>query len=241
MDVILIVIGAILAFYILRYILNKIIAFIKRMKKPQVAHSHNPNELITAEDCNRKLIQLISNDFAKIGWTKWSSEIHNSDEQLKRLEKATRTFSGIHIVRYNELRGIAKIEGTSGNYYLTSGERCSCPDYRKRLKPCKHMYKLATDLADEGITIEQDNSIKSSTAVDNVFGGLCFAITGRNQAATKEFITKHSGRFSDISGYQMTALVLSTDTQTQKRTEAIAYDVEIMTFEQLQNLFDIFH
>lgn len=201
-----------------------------------------PEQLaIAREEINARLAQMIADDFIKIGWTKWKPEIHKSAEQLRRLERATSEFCIMHIVQYNELRGIAKIKGTQGQYYLTSGERCSCPDYRTRKQPCKHMYLFATELADKGVTPEQDFSPSVSGADDNVLGGLCFAITGQNQAPVREFLKKHGGMFCESVTDTISALVLSTDTQTEKRDLAEIRDIEILSFEQLQNLFDIYH
>lgn len=192
------------------------------------------------ENYNKRIIEMIVNDFAKIGWNKWDADVHEKNGQLKRLERATVYGSGMRLLQYNSLRGIAKIKGDSGSIYLTSGERCSCPDYRERLLPCKHMYKLCVLLTDNEAQPGLDTSSKGSYAHDNVFGGLVFTIIGRNQTPVKEFIVEHSGRFGNSNINKSSAVVLASDTMTGTRADAIAKDVEILTFEQLQNLFDIF-
>lgn len=193
------------------------------------------------EDDSR-FFTLITRNFLRIGWDKiWDTETHRKSGQLDRIKRAVIYGDNIHIVQYNPLLGIAKIEGSSGNFYLTSGKRCSCPDYRKRLLPCKHIYKLSVFLNEEKQNFKIDTSFKTSHAHDNVFGGLRFSIVGRNQTPIKEFIIEHSGLYGDYSCMNVSALVLASDIMTQKRIDAMAHGVEILTFEQLQNLFDIFH
>lgn len=249
MDIILIVLGCIVSFFILRSIGYKILSAINKRKhfarqsdKKNIPASETAitNDLKTVEDCNEKIAQLITSDFSEVGWTKWDNFSHDEPSQLDRLKRATVYGDDIHIVQYNSLLDIAKIKGTSGNYYLTSGKRCSCPDYRSRLKPCKHMYKLAVFLTDEDMRLETDQSIKSSYSHDNVFGGLRFMIVGRGQTAIKEFIANHSGVYGSFSWNEISALVVASDIMTEKRSEAVARDVEILTFEELQNLFEIY-
>lgn len=251
MDIIVIIIVCIIAFFVLRYIVNRIGIFVKsKMAKERFAKYNRIDEntkslqeqygVKTVDDCNRKLVQLISSDFAKNGWEKWDDTIHESAGQLDRLKKATVYGDSMHVVQFNPLIGIAKIKGSSGNYYLTSGKRCSCPDYRYRLKPCKHMYKLSMFLTDEDVRLETDLSVRGSYSHDNVLGELHFSIVGQNQKAVKDFIVDHSGIYGDFGWNRISAVVLASDSMTERRAEAIARDVEILTFEQLQNLFDIF-
>lgn len=248
MEVILIVLGCIALFYILRNIGYRILSTVNSKKHLKQSGKKNisyrltttSNVLNTIEDCNKKIAQLITNDFSEIGWNKWDDLPHDEPSQLERLKRATLYGDDIHIVQYNDLLGIAKIKGSSGNYYLTSGQRCSCPDYRNRLKPCKHMYKLAVYLTDENVHMETDCSIKGSHSHDNVLGGLRFTIAGRGQTAIKEFIVNHSGIYGNFGCREMSALVVTSDTITEKRADAVVHDIEILTFEQLQNLFDIY-
>lgn len=69
-------------------------------------------------------------------WTDWPVEIHTETEQIQRmLEK----------VNFLEVDTIRQI-GTTDNGYSTSLVSCTCPDFTKRKRPCKHMYGLAADL-----------------------------------------------------------------------------------------------
>ena len=224
------------------FAINKKRYSVKQSNKITVSNAEMPapNVLKTAEDCNKEIVQMISNDFAQIGWSKWEGFAHEEPGQLDRLKRATLYGDNIHIVQYNSLLGIAKIKGTSGNYYLTSGNRCSCPDYRNRLKPCKHMYKLAVFFTDDEMRMEKDISIKGLHSHDNVLGGLRFTIVGRGQTEIKNFIVEHSGIYGNFGWNETSALVLASDIMTEKRAEAVALDVEILKFDELQNLFDIY-
>ena len=47
------------------------------------------------------------------------------------------------LLSYDPETKTAEIRGQSSNVYTTSDKSCTCPDFQKRLKPCKHMYWLA--------------------------------------------------------------------------------------------------
>jgi hypothetical protein len=196
----------------------------------------NIDELQTVEDVNERLIQMISHDFEENGWNRWDESIHRASGQLDRLYRGTVDADNIKLIQYNPVIGIARFKGTSG-YYLTSGERCSCPDYRKRLIPCKHMYKLATILHNYEEYLTDDDFYQSGYAFDTVLGGLRFNIVGRKQDPVKEFIVRHNGRYGNFNWMEVSAIVLASDVMTKAREEAKAKDIEILSFEQLQTLF----
>lgn len=192
----------------------------------------------TIDDVKEKLVNMISQEFEKNGWNKWDRSVHESPQQLIRLKRGTSDDEQMSLLRYDENMGIAKFKGSSGNYYLTSGERCSCPDFRERLKPCKHMYRLATLISEYEEYLEVDDSFQGSYSEDNILGGLQFSIVGRNQSSIKEYITKHSGMFGSSQWKETSAIVLASDIMTERRVEAIARDVQIFSFEQLKTLFN---
>ena len=76
-------------------------------------------------------------------WTEWPIEMHNSQPQLERQERACNPY-------YSPLslspdRGSAIFLGNYGKYNTTL-LKCDCEDYKRRLLPCKHMYRLAYEL-----------------------------------------------------------------------------------------------
>ncbi len=190
------------------------------------------------EEIHEQLYLMIETDFVKNGWFKWDGGVNRELGQLDRLRRATDSTNPLHLLRYDNRLRIAKIRGASGNYYLTNGERCSCPDYRKRLKPCKHIYFLATILEEYKEELKPDTSVSSSNSCDNILGGLRFAIAGRNQTAVKNFIVNHSGTYGDFSRSESTALIITDDKMTAKRADAVMYNIQLLTFDELQCLFN---
>ena len=87
-------------------------------------------------------------------WERWAS-FHEQTDQVRRIERAiTETYN---IASYDEIDGKAVFIGGSGKY-KTNLLKCSCPDFKKRKLPCKHMYKLAFDLNLIGVPWEQDDN-----------------------------------------------------------------------------------
>jgi len=66
----------------------------------------------------------------------WDNVDHNSEEQIERIAEAIN--SNAKIVSFE-----AVLREPEGNDFKTSLEKCSCPDFKKRKLPCKHMYSLA--------------------------------------------------------------------------------------------------
>lgn len=73
----------------------------------------------------------------------WNPKVHSGQAQIDRFEKAAH--QPMKILSYNE-HNFAKIQGSGDNWYLTSLDVCSCPDFEKRGRPCKHIYFLAIQM-----------------------------------------------------------------------------------------------
>lgn len=89
----------------------------------------------------RKDLKYLGMDKAQI-WAQWD-DVHLSNDQLRRIQRAVEENYVIKSV--NEVCCSAKFVGGKGTY-KTSLTECSCPDFKQRKIPCKHMYKLAIDL-----------------------------------------------------------------------------------------------
>ena len=73
-------------------------------------------------------------------WAKWS-EVHTSQEQMKRYDRA---LDGDLTPLWTDSNAkCACFVGGQGGKYRTLLTKCSCPDFKKRNAPCKHMYYLA--------------------------------------------------------------------------------------------------
>ena len=188
------------------------------------------------EKIRKQTIQKIINDFAKTGWTDWNDTIHNTSAQFERIKKAT-TSNNINLIAYNPHTGYAKIRGESGHYYLVNSHRCSCPDFRDRQLPCKHMYYLATVLPDFQEHISYIDIDAPYSWIDTSLWGLRFYIAGKNQNPVKVFINEHGGTWGNSSWKDTTAIVLASDTETSKVLEAKIRNVEILSFDELKSIF----
>lgn len=190
---------------------------------------------VTQEDLRKHTIAQISRDFSQMsGWNMWDTSIHEAPGQYDRMGRAALD-KKIQVLFYDPRYKIAKIKGVSG-VYLTSHQRCSCPDYRERRIPCKHMYLLAMEL---------DGDIgKHITSQE--YGRLCglsFALAGRfsrgqnGKSVIRAKIENQGGRcLSDITK-DCTALVTGTSPSAVKMERAIQADMEILTEEMIDNLF----
>lgn len=73
----------------------------------------------------------------------WEESVHNDYEQIKRVAFMQRIKSE-NVTIYPEKKS-AKIVGTDGTYNVTLNS-CTCHDFEARQLPCKHIYKLASEL-----------------------------------------------------------------------------------------------
>lgn len=94
---------------------------------------------------NRKILSIES-DQCPCGHSfgSWNEKVHRGVAQSDRFEKAVH--EPIALLDFDVDRGLAKISGSSGTEYSTDLDWCSCPDFDKRSKPCKHIYFLALQM-----------------------------------------------------------------------------------------------
>lgn len=77
-------------------------------------------------------------------WRIWGDYLRTQPDQLARIRRALDYPSTV--CAYDPDYHLAKVLGNSGVYYLTGPNGCTCQDFIKRRKPCKHMYALALKL-----------------------------------------------------------------------------------------------
>lgn len=76
-------------------------------------------------------------------WAKWKNI--NMDDQYIRIRKAVD--GDLIFLSADPVHKMGKFQGQERRTkYTTSLHTCTCPDFRKRKKPCKHMYYLAMQL-----------------------------------------------------------------------------------------------
>ena len=71
----------------------------------------------------------------------FDDSIHQTAPQQERIKRAVEQDIKVKTLLSNGYSG--KIVGTTGNVYLVTLKNCTCLDFKRRQKPCKHMYFLA--------------------------------------------------------------------------------------------------
>lgn len=190
---------------------------------------------VTQTDIKKYTIHKISEDFlAMPGWDIWDVSIHEALGQYERLERGS-TDEMISILSYDPRYRLAKVQGKSA-VYLTSCKRCSCPDYRKRRLPCKHMYALAVEL-DGNV----DKCILDSDHAP--LYGLILALAGHLPKSCKGVggiraeITERGGLWSDSIEFDCSAVVIGTDPSPARVSRAESFDMEVLSPESIKDIF----
>lgn len=191
---------------------------------------------VTQVEIQRNIIDNLNDDFSKMpGWNMWDFSIHRAPGQFERAERGSH-IADTCIAEYDPDAQLARVIGESGTY-LTSYRSCSCPDFRKRHLPCKHMYALAMML---------DGDITKRISADNQFPllGLSFATAGRfpkdqTGKTTKDKIATLGGDVSESVSFYSSALVLGNNPSENKIRNAKEYDMEILTADKVLNLFQV--
>jgi len=82
-------------------------------------------------------------EFSKF-WGAQSNFLHLDEKQIDRQNKAlSQKHTPLLLDRDNKK---AQFKGSEGEIYISSLDNCTCMDYTRRKKPCKHMYRLAYEL-----------------------------------------------------------------------------------------------
>ena len=77
-------------------------------------------------------------------WWNWDHPIHNTHEQLERLNRARSADVTPAFIDKDSKSG--EFVGAGENYYEVALDNCQCEDFKHRNLPCKHMYRLALEL-----------------------------------------------------------------------------------------------
>ncbi len=94
-------------------------------------------------------------------WEIWPEEIHQDSEQLKRQESARKAETTPKDIREN----YAIFKGSKKDY-ITTLAGCTCVDFNRRKKPCKHMYRLAFEVGAFSLeSVDVDESINTELRI----------------------------------------------------------------------------
>ena len=194
--------------------------------------------LETAEKLRKakeEVINNISSDFQSMpGWRDWDSSIHRTDGQLDRIKRAAS--EDMAVLAYDPDYSLAKVKGSSGEIYLTSCRRCSCPDYRERRLPCKHMYFLCM----------KKKKKSSKLIVDSIHKrlyGLTIALAGKFPGSSngpdgfRAKLNSLGAIWRESVNRDCSALVCGTNPSPRKIELAQYYDMEVFEAEDIDNIF----
>lgn len=76
-------------------------------------------------------------------WSQWD-RCQNDEPQRIRMARAIN--GQLTVLTIDEKSKCAYFVGGKGEKYLTTLASCTCPDFKERKVPCKHMYRLASEL-----------------------------------------------------------------------------------------------
>ena len=96
-----------------------------------------------------------STSYNEIRFGNWDSEIHWTIAQRERILRAKNSNMTPGLVDHTTKT--AKFQGSKGTYQTTLNS-CTCPDFKSRQLPCKHIYKLAMQLGEMDIDVSHNIS-----------------------------------------------------------------------------------
>lgn len=99
-------------------------------------------ELREVELRQAQRLESIRAAFSSYPWNLWPPEAHDGTYQMKRIERAFDS-QYMRVLSYCPADYAARVKGESSSVYKVTPMKCECPDFEKRLLPCKHMYHLA--------------------------------------------------------------------------------------------------
>lgn len=195
--------------------------------------NHISSQNVEHKEQRERLLNNISIVFDGLGWNDWESNVHWSSGQYDRLFRALS--EKMYFNWYNPDVGIAKVISSSHNCYLVSKSKCSCPDFKDRKLPCKHIYFLAVNVNDyENMLVTDTFGSKADFIEDTALSGLKFSLSGRGQEPVKRYINSHSGTFGKYSKRETSAVIVVDDNTTNMILEAQIDGVYVITIDDLK-------
>lgn len=100
----------------------------------------------------------------------WSEKELSSQDQQNR-EKRAKT-EKFNCIEYDKEKLFCRIHGSTDDIYYVTPRNCTCADFERREKPCKHMYYLNDRLIEDGITVPASVFPEKYIVVDTETTGL---------------------------------------------------------------------
>jgi|GEM_PF-2160659 SWIM zinc finger. len=86
----------------------------------------------------------------------WNKAVHKGIPQMDRFERASH--QNMVLLSYNDETGLGMLKSSSGGTYITGPDSCTCDDFSKRSRPCKHIYFVALKMGYSGDDFYSINS-----------------------------------------------------------------------------------
>ena len=111
--------------------------------RTQTLQRQQENEIINDILIDDTILDDIVNRFKAIpNWKQYRKTTHASQEQKIRMKRAL--YGGaMQLLSYDTQTGNAFVHGQPSWDYHIDANGCTCEDFRRRQKPCKHMYFVA--------------------------------------------------------------------------------------------------
>lgn len=111
--------------------------------RTQTLSRQQENEIINDIIIDETMLDDIINRFKAIpNWKNYRKTTHTSPEQITRMKRALYGGS-MRLLSYDNETGKAFVHGQSYRDYYIDANGCTCEDFQRRQKPCKHMYFAA--------------------------------------------------------------------------------------------------
>lgn len=111
--------------------------------RTQTLSRQQENEIINDIIIDETMLDDIINRFKAIpNWKNYRKTTHTSPEQIIRMKRALYGGS-MRLLSYDNETGKAFVHGQSYRDYYIDANGCTCEDFQRRQKPCKHMYFAA--------------------------------------------------------------------------------------------------
>lgn len=193
--------------------LREELAAIQRKQREQERKRNEEQKRIEQETALKAEQSLISL-YALPGGDVWANLSLNLDDQKTRRKRSVMEADKMQVTSWDPRFGMARVKGTTGNIYLTSGRMCNCQDFRYCGLPCKHMYFLADAVLNKTDTmIEEDYERGLFGFSAELFG----RFTDRDEAVS--ILQERGCIVSDKSMYGASPIAICGKTNAVKKVE----------------------
>ncbi|RDY30161.1 SWIM zinc finger family protein [Lachnotalea glycerini] len=171
----------------------------------------------------------------ELQWEIWLPSLHLDVEQLKRQDKAV----------CKDLTPI-QIENSTGKFrgsktdYMTSLSDCNCRDFAIRRKPCKHMYRLASELGIYKLkNVSSSNTVNLKKRIEEIMP-IIESMTDDEQKEFKD-IAYYCGNKGDSNGLILSDIELANKYLKLDLVQIVTDRKKIYTLTNYNDLRKLIH